>query len=301
MAMIRSEGRTVLLMVLCAVFWGAAFPLTRYTVLAMAPLTAAFLRYGMAGAGFAAAMETSGELRGGITRRRLWLWGIIGFFGIFLYNALFFVGMTLATAAEGAVIIPLLNPVIGAVLGALFFRERLTPRFLAGGAVALLGTALVVMGGAGRADSFHLRGDLMLVGACLAWGAYGVTGKLAMRAGASPLAVTGWSDILGTAFFIPLVLWESLASGRAAWWTAPSGVWLALAVMAVFPTILSFTWWNQGVKELGVARASLFIYLVPVSGLLISVLWLGESLLPWQWAGAALAAAGVVWGQTGRG
>jgi drug/metabolite transporter (DMT)-like permease len=289
--------RETMLLLLTALFWGAAFPLTRYTVLAMAPLTAALLRYGMAGAGFAAAMERTGQLRTGVTGRRLWIWSVVGFFGIFLNNALFFLGMRLATAAEGAVIIPLLNPVLGAAMGALFLRERLNRRFLAGGGLAMAGTALVVLGGAGR-GGFHYAGDLLFVGACLAWGAYGVTAKLAMSAGDSALRLTGWSDLLGAAMFVPLIaLFGGGGAAPGPWWDAPLGVWLALAAMAIFPTILSFTWWNEGVRVLGVSRASVFIYLVPVSGLLISALWLGESLLPLQWAGAALALVGVALSQ----
>jgi EamA-like transporter family protein len=59
----------------------------------------------------------------GLVRWKLLL--VAAFFGIFAYNALVFVGLTLGPASDGAVLVPTLNPVL-TVFIATFLGERLT-------------------------------------------------------------------------------------------------------------------------------------------------------------------------------
>src|SRR2546430_16129309 len=64
-------------------------------------------------------------------------------FGYVLYNAFVFVGLTMAPASDGALIVPTTIPVLPAVLATLV-GERLTPAEGVGFALASCGAALVV-------------------------------------------------------------------------------------------------------------------------------------------------------------
>jgi drug/metabolite transporter (DMT)-like permease len=57
--------------------------------------------------------------------------------------------------------------------------------------------------------------------------------------------------------------------------------------------VLSFIFWNQSVKEIGPARAGLFLYLMPVFGAILSAVFLGESIRTFHLIGSALIFSGI--------
>ncbi|MDI9687603.1 DMT family transporter, partial [Burkholderia cenocepacia] len=72
--------------------------------------------------------------------------------------------------------------------------------------------------------------------------------------------------------------------------------WQAVASMlylGAVGTVIAFVWYSQGIRLLGPARAAVFTNLVPVFGVLLSVVLLGEPLSPSMLAGGALVIAGV--------
>ncbi|MCK7515368.1 MAG: DMT family transporter [Desulfobacterales bacterium] len=85
-----------------------------------------------------------------------------------------------------------------------------------------------------------------------------------------------------------------LHSGRA----CSSGPCRTLAVasvsyLAVFPSILSYIFWNHAVSKVGPNTAGYFIHLVPVFGILLSVLLLGEAVHAFHLAGMVCVFSGI--------
>ena len=62
---------------------------------------------------------------------------------------------------------------------------------------------------------------------------------------------------------------------------------------ALFGTTLSFIWLYDGVKQLGAGRASMYVNMVPVSGVLLGSLLLGERLESSLLIGGALVFIGL--------
>jgi drug/metabolite transporter (DMT)-like permease len=56
---------------------------------------------------------------------------------------------------------------------------------------------------------------------------------------------------------------------------------------------LGFVWYYEGIKQIGAARASLFINFVPISAIVLSFLLLGESITGSLLAGAIFVLGGV--------
>ncbi len=76
--------------------------------------------------------------------------------------------------------------------------------------------------------------------------------------------------------------------------TAPATAVAVRFVIATVCSVLGFVWWNEGVDVLGPSRTAIFNNLVPVSGLVLGSLLLGEAVTGVHLAGAALVVAGVV-------
>lgn len=68
----------------------------------------------------------------------------------------------------------------------------------------------------------------------------------------------------------------------------------AIAYLGAVGTVVAFVWYSQGIRALGPARTAVFTILVPVFGVLLSVVLLGESLTRSMLAGGVLVIAGVM-------
>ena len=71
---------------------------------------------------------------------------------------------------------------------------------------------------------------------------------------------------------------------------APLG---ALAYISVFASVFGFLFWNRGVAVVGPNTAGLFIHLMPVFGVALSVVLLGEEIAPYHLIGASLVFLGI--------
>lgn len=272
---------TVLLVAAAAVMWGANFNLSKPVVAELHPLLAGAGRFALA----ALAMLAFAALR----RQRVPLlrhwraYAMLGLVGIGGFNLLFFMGMQQTSAVNGALIMAV-NPLLTALLAALFLEERLGRLQLASLPVALAGVAVVVLGDGARLTLSP--GDALMLGANLAWAVYNVLSRRLMPA-ESGLANTTAIMTTGALVMVAAALLAQVPVGMP----SPSSA-LALAAMAVGGSALAYLFWNAGLTRLGAARTSLFLNLVPVSTMVIAAAT-GHPPSLVQMAGAALVLAAV--------
>ena len=67
----------------------------------------------------------------------------------------------------------------------------------------------------------------------------------------------------------------------------------AFVAVALFSSVLAYVFWNQGVTQVGPNVAGLFVHLMPVFGVLLAWLFLGERLALFHVAGIALILSGI--------
>jgi drug/metabolite transporter (DMT)-like permease len=82
---------------------------------------------------------------------------------------------------------------------------------------------------------------------------------------------------------------------------APAGVWGALGFLAAGATVLAYSWYFDGVGALGAGAAAGYITLVPVFGVTLSALMLGERIDASIVVGGLLAIGGMAAMNLGRG
>jgi drug/metabolite transporter (DMT)-like permease len=96
--------------------------------------------------------------------------------------------------------------------------------------------------------------------------------------------------LLGLPVLLPFYLWELFTRGGFSL-SVPAVA--ALAYYATLPSIVAYLFWNRGVAQIGPNRAGLFVHLMPVFGALLSVIFLGERLYAYHFAGATLIFGGI--------
>lgn len=216
----------------------------------------------------------------------------VGVFSYFLlggayYSVVVEVGILNATT-------PLWVVLIAWISGA----ERPNPRMLAGLAVAMLGTLLIVCRGDPAAFiglKFGFGNALSLLGAMtFAWFSLRVKTWTADLDLMTITVVTAWAGVI----FVMLpayVLW--LASGGAALSTADDRLWVAAAAVGyvgIGPTLVANLFYLFGVSVIGAARAAVFLYLSPVFSAVLAIGLLDERLAWFHVVGALMAVGGIV-------
>jgi drug/metabolite transporter (DMT)-like permease len=228
--------------------------------------------------------------RANLGRGRVWPVVLAGVFGYCAYNAFVFVGLTMAPASDGALIVPTTIPVLTAV-AASFVGERLTPTKLAGFALASFGAALVIAAGqtGDEVSSRRLIGDLLMLLGAGCWAIYTVLGTIALRT-RSPLAVVTIAAPIGAVLLFPLGFFEKSYADVAGW---TLGVWLNVLYLALVGTVASFVLFYWVVRRVGAGVGAMTSYLVPVLTLVLAVVFLGDRPQPLQLVGGLVILGGV--------
>lgn len=267
--------KTYLKLFAVAFFWGGTFVAGRFLAGNIHPVSSAFFRFLIASLFLLLAVwRLEGRLPKLSMRQALAI-GALGLTGIFAYNLFFFNGLTLIGAGRAALIIAL-NPVAITLCSALIYKEVLPLSRIVGIPLSVVGALIVITkghpflifsGGLGQ-------GEMLLFGCVLSWTLYSVIGKTVMR-GLSPLAAVCWSSIAGTLLLlVPALIYGSLNEALKFSWP----VWLSIGYLGLFGTVIGFLWYFEGIQKIGPSRAAVFINFVPVNGVLLATLILGEPL-----------------------
>jgi drug/metabolite transporter (DMT)-like permease len=276
------------LMVLVAILWGSAFPVTRLLLEEMPPLGAAAWRTLLAALSVAVFAALRGEF-GWLwpapeDRRRLAILAVLG-------GALFLIAMNLAIFLTGASITSFVvgtYPLLAVAVAAVLLGEPLGRRGLGALAVAALGLVLLARPGGAHVE---VLGVLVALGAALSFALYlGLARLWADPARLPTLTVAFWllvSSLLVSGLLQVLVdASELLPHLSLQGWTAL--VWLALPASALPHVLVIAT-----LRRMPASRAAPFLLLIPISGALLAAALLGERLDQIQLAGAGLILLGI--------
>jgi drug/metabolite transporter (DMT)-like permease len=223
--------------------------------------------------------------------RRSWkALALYGFLGVSCFNTFIYFALQ-TTTATNAVLINSTLPVLIVGLSWLLGGTLVTRRQSLGIAISLTGVLTIIC----RADPrllFTLRvnsGDLWVLLAVVSWAFY--TFLLRRRPeGLHPFSFLAAIIIMGLIWLIPLYAWELSRGYRM---VADRATFFSIIYLALFPSILAFSFWNQAVAQVGANKAGLFLHLMPVFGAILSVLFLGESFHLFHLAGISLIFSGI--------
>ncbi|HLS54507.1 MAG TPA: EamA family transporter [Zeimonas sp.] len=275
---------------LTALLWSSNFVIGRAVRGDVTPVTLNFLRWLLA-LGVLLPFTVRDLHAHRATLLRHWrLLALLGLTGIAAFQTLCYVALTTTTALNTILLLSL-APLAIVLVSWLANRERVTRSQLAGLAISLAGTAvLVAHGDAATLAGLRLAaGDLWMLVAVALWAIYSV---LVRRRPPElpPLALHTCSVATGTLWMLPAFAWQA-ADGVAL--PTGTGAWAAVAFIAVFSSAIAHALWVWGVAAIGPNRAGVFIHLMPLFGAVLAVAFLGEVVAPFHVAGAALVLSGV--------
>lgn len=263
--------------------WGSTFVATKLLLDQIGPIGVALLRFAVA----SAILVPLADWRGA----RPLPWGrfaLLGLTGVVAYFVCQNVGLVYTSASAASLIIACV-PICVGIAAVVFLREVLSLRRVAGVASSVVGVALIVLAGRPEPSApAPLLGNLLILGAAVAWAAYTTMCKGLERL--SFRVISAATVGFGAIFLLPLAAWEHASRG------APSltvGGWLGILYLGAGASAAAYFLWNYALRHLDAAEAAVFLNLVPLVGVVIAAVVLRESIGPFELAGGALVVAGV--------
>ena len=279
----RLDGRTLVYIGIALLTWSSAYAAIAYALLSFTPGEVALARLAIGSTCFAVLLWIK---RAPLPSRRDWpALALLGVVGLSVYHLCLNYAETRIASGTASILLALI-PAATAAVSAIWLRERLPARTLAGLGVALVGVVLVVLT-SGKDVRFEPKAALVLV-SVLASAIYFV-GQKPLFARSSMLGVTAFTFFAGTLGALPFGLALPQALAAAPWSHMAALLWLGIA-----PTFVGYLAWNVALQRVSASQVSSFIYFSPPIAVLIGWLWLGERPGPLTLVGGAVTVAGVV-------
>ena len=213
---------------------------------------------------------------------------LLGLLGVFANQVLFMIGLELTTATAAGILMPSI-PVFALLAAAVLGQQRLTTRSATGVALAVAGALAILnpMRLAGNPGGTLGNGLILLN--CLAFAMYLVLQRPVLRR-LPPLTTVAWSFLLGGSGVVVVGL-PALVSVQPA--ALPTGVWIGLAYIVLFPTVLNYflNAWSLGRSSPALVAA--YTTLQPLVAAGLAALFLRESLHTRHLLGFLLISAGL--------
>lgn len=283
-----------LLATLCCLLWGSAYPSIKqgYALFGIARHDVASQML-FAGVRFVAAgllLLMVGAVMGWSLRITREFWpGLVGL-GLTqtsLQYVFFYIGLANATGTKGSILNSTSTFFSVLLAHFIYHNDRLSHRRILGCLVGFIGVAAANYGPTLLQPDFTWAGEGAIVLAAFVLSAATIYGKR-LSQHLNPAVMTGWQMLIGGAV---LLVGGWLAGGRMSAFTPTS---TALMVYMAVLSALAFSIWSTLLKHNPVGRVTIFNFLMPVFGVGLSALFLGENVLEWKYGVAlALVCAGI--------
>lgn len=280
-----------LLLALTTLFWAGNVNLGRAISGEIPPLGLSFWRWMMAFACLLPFAYKPMQQQWTLMRSHFWLVLALSATGVAGFNSFMYIGLQTTSATNG-VLMQSISPVLIILLSTLFFGDKANSQQWIGVLVSLAGVGVILIQGDIHtllSLSFH-TGDLWIISAVIIWAVYTVLLRKLPPA-LKGLPFLGYSMVFGTLLILPFYLLETF-NGQPMPVNTTSV--LTVTYVSIFASLLAFLFWNNATSRLGANHAGQFIHLLPVFGLTIATLILGERLQSYHYAGIVLVATGLI-------
>lgn len=276
-----NDASLIRLLVLSAI-WGASFLFMRVGAPAIGPAALIFLRVALAAVFLWCVALALHRTRAAGVHWRHYL--VLGLFN----SALPFLLFAHAAQTVSASLLSILNataPIWGAVIGAVWLRQPLSPRQLIGLSCGVAG--VVVLGGS-EAAQLPPGGGLAIAAALLAAFSYGIATTYTKAAG----AVDPFANAHGSMWAATLLLLPTLFLLPLPGTTPTTGVVAAVIALGVLCSGVAYLLYFRLIADIGATPALTVTFLIPVFGVLWGYLFLDEPVAWHTLFGAVLVLSG---------
>ena len=279
-----------LLLALTALFWAGNFVMGRGVNEIVPPIALSFWRWLFAALIMLSFSQRHIRTDWPVIKKNIPKLLLLGFLSGACFNALTYVGLHYTTATNALV----LNATIAitiVIANFLMFAIKLDRVQSLALIISLIGVLVIISAG-DISNLLALRfnsGDLLIFIAVVGWAIY--TALLPTRPKMHWMSFTSAIFVSAALMLAPAALIEYLYFTKLEI-NLPS--FAAIGYATIFPGLLAYIFYNRGVELVGGNKAGIAIYLMPLFGTLLSILFLGEIPELFHLIGFAMIIGGVV-------
>ena len=217
-----------------------------------------------------------------------WRFAALSLFGV-VFNQLFFIGGLSLTTASNTSLLAVMIPVFALAVGSIAGFEKLTAIKIIGIIFAAAGVIFLIDPRKASFSSQTTIGDIFIIINCLAYGIYVATSKGAITRNGTFRSMM-WVFIFASIVCVPLGAFSLSTIDIAA---IDTNIWLISVYIAVGATAAPYLLNAWALSKVNPSTVAVFVYLQPLIGFGLAVLFLGEKINLTFIISAALIFAGV--------
>ena len=216
---------------------------------------------------------------------------ILGALGISGFNTFLYYGLQ-TTTATNALLINSSTPIFIIIFSAIIFKISITKMQLFGVFLSTIGVIYLILKG----EINHILelkftvGDLWIIAACIDWALYSVLLKYKPK-DLNSLEFFSITTILGTFILYIVFIFQGYSFEFS--YLENKEVLYSMIYIVIFPSILSFYFWNKATLEVGANKAGQFAHLMPIFGAGLAYVFLDEVMQTYHVVGIMLIAIGI--------
>lgn len=294
--MFQNKWAVIGIAIFCSLLWGSAFPVLKvsYEELQMAPddtfakIVFAGLRFLLAGLIVLVGLLLTNPKKVLITRRQLLVIVVLGIVQTSLQYFFFYNGLAKVSGMQGS-ILSASGTFFTVILAHFFYRnDRMNWKKVIG-LVAGFAGIIVANWGQEFELAFQFTGEGYMILAALT-GAIGTIMAKELAVGIHPFALTGWQLTIGAVLLLA-VGYPQLGENAIIF----NGLGTALFIYSAILSAVAFALWYSILKYNKAGEISIYKFVVPVSGTVLSAMFIpGETLNVFILFAIMLVAAGII-------
>ncbi|WP_282940954.1 DMT family transporter [Paenibacillus sp. RC67] len=254
----------VVLLIASTFLMGSSFVIGKMGLTYFSPLFLTSIRFMLGG--FLLFLLVILKMRQWPSREMLWKSVVIGAFQTAGVMACIFISMQFISAGESS-ILTFTNPLLVLIFSSLLLKERYMPRQWLGVFIGLIGVVIVLSG-----EYHYNAGTWIGFGSAVFW----ACATLLVKRWAVGLNMWMLSALqMSFGGLILLILSVSFESITAVWSWESFGIVIWLAIPG---SLIQFSLWYSLLSKMEPWKASSYLFLAPVFGVLTGALWLHEPL-----------------------
>lgn len=276
-------------LLITTILWAGAFVAAKIITVDGGPFAIAFFRFCIASSVLFALVAIKGKVPK-IPKDALLPIAGASFIGVFLYNYLYLAGIKYIEASRGAVIMSIV-PIVVVLISRVTFKEQTSALKILGIIVSMIGAWVVVSrGNVANVLSGSLGpGEIMIMLCVLCAAGFTLFSKQILKS-LEPMATMAYVSALSAVLLLVPAIIEmqyvplQFMSTKFA---------MALTYLAIGPSVIGVVLYYDSIKAIGPSRASQYLNLMPVFGMILGFVFLGEQISSSLVIGGGLVTTGL--------
>lgn len=256
-----------MLLAFVSLVWAGSFVAVRMTVKEISPVDLGFLRF-LVATPFMVLILLLSKKETRLPAKELLSLSVLGLTGVTLLYIFQFIGIEYTTASTSAVLINT-NVIFIVLLSATFLKEKFPLRKSAGIALSFVGILVVIFAQMTNESiafsNVFLIGCIFIILSAFCWAIYSIVGKRLLDK-YDPFTVTTYAFVLGTIFFLPVVLPDITDVIQGVSFNG----WMAILYLALICSVFGYVAWYYALSRIEAGRAAVFLNLIPLFTIVIS-------------------------------